>query len=325
MVLLCHYLLHYMKKISLVGPGIMEIPPKGWGAVEILIWDYKEALEKEGFEVQIVNTQDQQQIVDDVNSFNPDFVHIQYDNYCHLENKFICKNVALTTHYGYVEQLQHRQGDGYVTIFNNFLNSKIAKLFCLSPSIAKIYTDAGFPKNRVYVTPNGVRDDLFKYMEVPERPDLSIYLAKIDYRKRQHLFHNIPGLMFAGNIADPRFVSNNNYLGEVTKQYLYKHLTKFSNLVLLSDGEAHPLVCIEALCVGLGLVISEYATANLDLSKPFITVIPESKINDKEYVEGRITANKNISLTMRNEIRKYAIENFAYSNIVKNYINCAIK
>ena len=27
-------------KIALVGPGIMEIPPKGWGAVESLIWDY---------------------------------------------------------------------------------------------------------------------------------------------------------------------------------------------------------------------------------------------------------------------------------------------
>ena len=33
-------------KICIVGPGIMPIPPTGWGAVEILIWDYKETLEK---------------------------------------------------------------------------------------------------------------------------------------------------------------------------------------------------------------------------------------------------------------------------------------
>ena len=33
-------------KITLIGPGIMEIPPKGWGAVEILIWDTKNALEE---------------------------------------------------------------------------------------------------------------------------------------------------------------------------------------------------------------------------------------------------------------------------------------
>ena len=43
-------------KISIIGPGIMPIPPTGWGAVEILIWDQKLALEKLGHEVDIVNT-----------------------------------------------------------------------------------------------------------------------------------------------------------------------------------------------------------------------------------------------------------------------------
>ncbi len=35
----------------------MPIPPTGWGAVEILIWDTKNALEQLGHEVHIVNTQ----------------------------------------------------------------------------------------------------------------------------------------------------------------------------------------------------------------------------------------------------------------------------
>ena len=43
-------------KIIIVGPGIMEIPPKGWGAVEILIWDQYSALKKIGHSVFIVNT-----------------------------------------------------------------------------------------------------------------------------------------------------------------------------------------------------------------------------------------------------------------------------
>ena len=43
-------------KIAIIGPGIMPIPPTGWGAVEILIWDEKLALEKFGHEVLIVNT-----------------------------------------------------------------------------------------------------------------------------------------------------------------------------------------------------------------------------------------------------------------------------
>ena len=45
-------------KISIVGPGLMPIPPKGWGAVECLIWDMANALKDLGQEVQIINTTD---------------------------------------------------------------------------------------------------------------------------------------------------------------------------------------------------------------------------------------------------------------------------
>ena len=55
-------------KVSIVGPGIMPIPPKGWGAVEILIWDQKLALEKLGHEVDIVNTQSPVEILSQVNN-----------------------------------------------------------------------------------------------------------------------------------------------------------------------------------------------------------------------------------------------------------------
>lgn len=308
-------------KIVLVGPGIMEIPPRGWGAVEILIWDYKEALEKKGHEVFIVNTQNREEIIKQVNNYNPDFVHIQYDDFWMVSESFKCKNVAITSHFGYLEQ-KSKYGD-YSSIFNGFLSLKNTKLFCLSEGVANMYREYGANKDRLYITPNGVRDDLFAYEPQAERPELSIYLAKVDFRKRQYLFHDIPNLYFAGRIVDSRFKNNDNYLGELNKEYLYKKLTKFGNLVLLSDGEAHPLVCLEAMVAGLGLVLSEYACANLDLSKPFITVIPETKINDIEYVHHKIEENKLIAATMRNEIRNYAIESFSYNTIIKNYIKFA--
>ena len=43
-------------KIALIGPGIMPIPPKAWGAVEILIWDYYNELTRMGNDVTIINT-----------------------------------------------------------------------------------------------------------------------------------------------------------------------------------------------------------------------------------------------------------------------------
>ena len=147
--------------------------------------------------------------------------------------------------------------------------------------------------------------DAFAFKEEPAHPHRSMYLAKVDYRKRQHLFQNIDSLWFAGNIVDERYDTKNNYLGEWTKDQLYKELTDYGNLVLLSDGEAHSLVIMEAFAAGLGVVISEYARANLDLDKKFITLIPEKKIKDIDYVEGQIIRNREYSIKHRDEIREY--------------------
>ena len=33
-------------KVTIIGPGFGNIPPNGWGAVEIIIWNLKLYLEK---------------------------------------------------------------------------------------------------------------------------------------------------------------------------------------------------------------------------------------------------------------------------------------
>ena len=90
--------------------------------------------------------------------------------------------------------------------------------------------------------------------------------------------------------------------------------------MLLSDGEAHPLVCMEAFAAGLGVVISQWAAANLDVSKGFVTVIPEEKITDIKYVEQRIIENRNYSILNRQEIREYAKQFDWISVIEKTYV-----
>jgi glycosyltransferase involved in cell wall biosynthesis len=302
-------------KITLVGPGIMPIPPIGWGAVEILIWDTKIALENLGHEVQIVNTKNAKQIIDEINYFRPDFVHVHYDEFIGIY-PYIQYPKAITSHFGYLEQPQ--MFNGYANVFNAFGQIK-PNIFCLSEGILKIYqVMLGISLDNLFVTPNGVNSEAFSYSETPEYPDKSIYLAKIDYRKRQHLFQSIDSLWYAGNIADQRFNPNKNYLGEWSKDTLYKNLTHYGNLVLLSDGEAHPLVCMEALACGLGVVVSQFGTANLDTSKDFIDVIPENKINDISYIEAVIEKNRKYSVENRKEILEYS-KQFSWENIIKNY------
>jgi GR25 family glycosyltransferase involved in LPS biosynthesis len=290
-------------KITIVGPGIMDIPPKGWGAVEILIWDTAKALEELGHEVQIINTKDVNEIVEKVNDFEPDFVHIHYDEFIDIYNYFDGPR-AITSHFGYLEQ-PDKYGS-YSNIAYKF-NRNRPNIFCLSPGIIDIYSSSfSYPEEKLFLTPNGVDTSKFSYSLTPMYPDRSIYLAKIDYRKRQHLFQGIDSLYYAGNVADINFNTDKNYLGEWDKETLYSELTEYGNLVLLSDGEAHPLVCMEALSAGLGLVLCEYATANLDTSKPFITVIPEDKITDIEYIESEIIKNREYSISHREEIKQYS-------------------
>lgn len=302
-------------KITLVGPGIMTIPPVGWGAVEILIWDTKNALEKLGHEVQIVNTKNPKQIIDQINQFRPDFVHVHYDEFIGVY-PYIQYPKAITSHFGYLEQ--PKMFNGYVNVFNAFGKIK-PNIFCLSEGISRVYQIMlGMSPQQLFVTPNGVNSEVFDFTDSPEYPDKSIYLAKIDYRKRQYLFQSIDSLWYAGNIADQRFNPNKNYLGEWSKDTLYKNLTQYGNLVLLSDGEAHPLVCMEALVCGLGVVVSQFGTANLDTSKDFIDVIPEEKINDIGYIESVITKNREYSVANRKKIVEYS-KQFHWKNILQNY------
>ena len=63
-----------------------------------------------------------------------------------------------------------------------------------------------------------------------------------------------------------------------------------------------------ALAAGLGVVVCEWGKINLDTSKEFITVIPENKINDIDYVEQKIIENRTYSIEHRDEIREYGFD-----------------
>ena len=304
-------------KICIVGPGIQPIPPTGWGAVEILIHDLRTSLEKLGHEVFIVNMKNLDLAAALINHVNPDFVHIQYDEHIDIAKKISCKNVGVSSHFGYLEN-RSKWGGYYYKIFSKIATSNV-HVFCSSIGIKNVYLDACVPSERLSVLPNGARTDLFNFDKECRRPKDSIYLAKVEERKKQYLYQDIEDLYFAGRIADEKFRKDNpRHLGEFSKEELLVKLTDFANLVLLSDREAHPLVCTEAMSAGSGVVVSEPAAANLDLEKPFIDLIPNDKLQDIEYVSKVIRKNKEVSISMRKDIRKYAIDNFDWVHVAKN-------
>ena len=91
-------------------------------------------------------------------------------------------------------------------------------------------------------------------------------------------------------------------------------------MLLLSDGEADPLVVKEALIAGLGVVLNETSAKNLE-KQSFITIIPNNKLMDLDFIQQQMEENRNVSIQMRDKIREYGIEHFSWNNLIKDYIN----
>ena len=53
----------------------------------------------------------------------------------------------------------------------------------------------------------------------------------------------------------------------------------------------------------------------------FITIIPNSQLNNIHYVTKEIIKNRLISIKKRNEIREYGFNKFGWNVVVEKFIN----
>lgn len=301
----------------------MPIPPNGWGAVESLIWDYALELDNLGHTGTIINTPDQNEILNYLKEDKYDFAHVHYDVFYELMDYIVdVPKIALSSHYPYIDQSYMHRRDGYDKIFNFIVKNKKYYIFCISKKDYTTFKNAGADESRLLLSENGANHKTFIYSKDPALYNRSLYLGQVYHRKKQWLYQSIECIDFVGkNDNSTPFDNSINYLGEWTDDYKKNHLTDYGNLVLFSDGEnGTPLVVKEALINGLGVVISKYASHDLDESLPFITIIDDDKLEDIEFIKTKIEENRQISLSMRDDIRDYAIENFSWEKLVKLYV-----
>ena len=311
-------------RFALIGPGIMPIPPTGWGAVESLIWDYGIELQELDHEGTIINTPDWDEIIQNLNEEEFDFAHLHYDVFHPIMDRIAAETkipkLAMSSHYPYIDQPHMHRRDGYDRTFDFIINNKKYYIFCISKKDYKTFKDAGADESRLILSENGANHKRFTYRSEAVKPDRSLYLGQIYHRKKQWLYQSIDSIDYVGqDTKNTPFDQSKNYLGEWSDDYKREHFTDFASLILLSDGEnGTPLVVKEALVNGLGVVISKYAAHDLP-ELPFVTVIPDDKLEDIPYVEEKIKENREVAIGMRDEIREYAIENFSWEGLVKLY------
>jgi hypothetical protein len=313
-------------KICLVGPGIMPIPPVGWGAVESIIWECANELGDLGYEGTILNTPDKSEIISSIEYEQFDFVHIHYDVFYDLIPiiKKVSPNskIALSSHYPYIDQFEKHVSDGYQRIFNWMIDNQNSFYnFCVSQKDLNVFKEKIPQSENLYLFKTGAQHKEIRVSPDHNLSSRTICVGKIDTRKMQYFYQSIDTIDFIGPIGNgSNFDLNKNYLGEWTKEKVYDRMTEYANMILLSVGEnGTPLVIKEALMSGLGIVTSEYCAYELDLNLPFIDVIPTDKLKDLEYVTEVLNENKKISLSMKNDIVDYGVNNFSWEKLVKIY------
>jgi glycosyltransferase involved in cell wall biosynthesis len=303
-------------KICFIAPGEISVPPTGWGALETVVWNQYSNLKKNGHDVSIINEKNPQDILNTIHQINPDIVHLHYGSHYEIMPHIKCRKI-ITNH------------DGSFLLSKQFHESILRKylydceFFILTSWEKDFLLNMGISPQKVKILPNGVDFNAFNFKAEPEFSDSSICLGKIDKRKNQAFIQSLnAGVYFAGQNTISEFNSlDEKYLGSWTREQVYENLTNYTNLVLISSLELQPLVCLEALSAGLGLVISEAAAQNLDASLPFITIIPQDLIYNAEIVSAAISNNRDSCIHIgREAIREYA-ETFSWNNLIQKYNN----
>ena len=314
-------------KIAFIGPGIMPIPPDGWGAVESLIWEIACELGELGHTGTIINVSDLNEIIETVQKDEYNFIHLFYDVFHPImdEIKRLCPKsiTAISSAYPYVDQFQFHQRDGYDRTYQWLNEQSNHYNFCLSDKDLETFKNGGADESKLLRLGLGAQHKNFKFNVECENPNKTLYMAKIEVRKRQWIYQSIDSIEFVGRYSPTTTFDklHKSYIGEWTTEQKHENVTKYANLLLLSDGEnGTPLVIKEALVSGIGVVCSKYAAYDLNHSLPFITIIPDDKLNDLGYVSNAIKENREVSINMRQQIREYGVNNFSWENIVKPYI-----
>jgi len=305
--------------IVLVGPGIMPIPPPGWGAVEIVLWDYYQELTKQGHEVVIVNPlrtspYDQQPntpysraLIQEINALSADIVHIHYDCLHYILPFLTCPRLYITSHYPYIGNTE-KYGE-YHEVFHALCHNERHSIMAISTKDYHMFKAYALHPEKVYYTPNGSSP-------IPplDRPGLhlnkSMYVAKVEPRKKQHVYASIP-LDFYGK-CDDGFRELSCYKGEKEHGEMVLLMREYGSLVLLSDGESDPLVIKEALMAGIPVVTNRHSGME---SMPFVDIIPDERLHDMAYVADVIEKSRDKD---RTGIREYA-SRYSWEKVVRDY------
>lgn len=312
-------------KILLVGGGLIPIPPPSWGGAENVIHQQSLYLKAAGHDVDILNKKRRKVITAlRARPWRYDLVHLHHDDRSRMWNRFsrvLGFKLAVTSHYGY-SAFPDKWVPRYHRTFHEMMD--VRHLIVLSPEIADLMRQRGY-RHHLHVLPNGIGTDDMAF--APKASRQSVVLGRIEPRKKQEYLSQIlvdhPRLEcdLIGPSDYPEFTGNDKnvrFLGPWTREQVMRDLTQYACMVLISDGEAHAGVILEAMAAGLSLVISPEVAHNLDTDQPWVHVVDRDKPEEiAAAMERAVRENEQ----HRPAIRRYCRKNFDWEVIGPRYVS----
>jgi len=305
----------------------LPMPPTSWGGAENIMWQQKLYLESQGHIVKILNAPKKKTIAGiKAQPWRYDVVHLHLDSisrtWCKLARWFHLR-LALTSHFGYAAfpHLWSEKNPKYEGYFQAIL--QVPYQIVLSPEIRDMLIGRGY-KGRIFVLPNGIDCAGMKFNAAPA-PKQTILLGKIEDRKKQKFIGRVlegkpVECDLIGPNEDPPFLGNGSnvrYLGTWNRDQVRNTLTDYAVMILISDGEAHAGVLLEAMAAGLSLVISAECAHNLDTDQPWIYLVDRDSGDLATVLTKAVQENPRY----RSAIRKYCEETFDWSVIGPKYLD----
>lgn len=310
-------------KICHVTSGRTSVPSREWYWIEEAVWAMRSECLAHGHSVYILNSGHPSDVIDRIRKIGPDVVHFHDDVMSLMATGIEAPIVIVQC---YTAKRFTREG---VVGLRRVLGNR-AYIGCSSKLAFDFLIQSGFNKNRLCLMLAGVKAALVDFSPVArfERKSLCFGIMDSNLRCADLMgYEDIDcfeplrdSLRRRESSAAKCLKQMRAFKGMWGQAEACRKMQQYANLVALNQHDVAPFIVSYALAAGLGLVVSEAMAANVDLAKPFIQLVPESRMHDRQFIRAKIEDNREICVTMRREIRRYAVERFDWGGLAKTYI-----
>lgn len=324
-------------KVVLVGAGMIEIPPKGYGAVEKHIWELSKALQRIGVDPTILNKIFGKRSVDEyrfalwaknqLKKTDYDILHLHTTGvgfvFSVLKKEFVY--TSHSRHWISANTLTEKIG----ALFEKRVVRKAKNVIALSPEIATLmrkYKEA-------VVIPNGVDTERYKPSYERRAGKNVVCIGAVVTHKKFDLVATAVKdlnckLTMIGPIKDKKYfdtikkISNNvEFTGIIPENQMIKILSEADIFVHPSISEAFPMAVIEGMSCGLPIIASDICKGQVTEGVNGFSI--QTNISDKERVKA---IKEKIGLLLEDDIlrkkfsensRKIVLEKYSWDKIAE--------